>query len=192
MKGHTEGEIHPGDIAMSINAEVDHVRRGGSLTRASFTKKFDEQKIKRFVDVDFSGLWDLTILIQFILDRHIGKVIVPGARTPKPFPRLFPFEPDLEKTRTKAEIDAFIAAAKETITPDEIVDEVQSELEILVKLEDVELMGMKTEMIRPLIEQEPDGWLEVLDLMRYTTDRYVGDIIESGSQGVYPWPKRSL
>ena len=195
MKGYTEGETYPTIIASEIRGAVDHVHRGDSLKNLDFDVAIDEDEIRKFTEISFDGCNHLFALIDYIGDRYIGKVIVPGQRKTVPYPRFFPNDPEFglpPKTRTKADIKAFMANAQDTITPDEIVEDIEKELEITIRLGDVEGFNIDTSLIKLMIEGAPKGWQQILKLMRHTTDRYVGDMIVSGSQGVDPWPRREL
>jgi hypothetical protein len=199
MKGYTEGEVYPAIIAGHIGGEVEHIYEGGTLESRNAGFNIDASKIRRFAQQDFRGSNHVRRIIDYICDRYIGKVIIHGKRKTMPFPMLvleeFPYDPEHdfpEKTRTKAEVEAVMANAEQKITSDEIVDDIERELEVTMQLGDVEGFNIDTGVIKSMIVGEPEGWKEVLRLMRYTTDRFVGDKIVAGSQGVDPWPRRSL
>ncbi len=195
MKGYTEGVIYPGLLCCEITSILDHVRCGGGLSRLDFDEKLDVEEMRAFGARDFYGMYALRSLINYMGDNHIGKVIVPSPRGAKPLPLLFPIDPESgppPPTRTKADIAAFVAAADNTITTDELVDDIQHEVEVSIKLGDVDGFETKTAKIKNMIDNEPKGWLEFVRLMRFVIDRHIGDTIEQGSQGCHPWPRRSL
>ncbi len=194
MKGYVEGVEYPSILSREIVDILDHISRGGGLSRLDFDEKLNVEEMRAFGANNLDGRNNLSSLIDHFLDNYIGKVIVTSPRGAKPLPQ-FPFDPELgppPPTRTKADIEAFIATAGNKITTDELVDDIQHEVEVSIKLGDVDGFDIETAVLKNMIENEPKGWLEFVRLMRFVIDRHIGDTIEQGSQGYHPWPRRSL
>jgi len=191
MKGYTEGEVHPGDIASVIDFVVDYIRRDGTLKGLDMDIEVDDRKVRKFVNQSFDGWNHLESMIDYTCDRYLGNVIVPGDREPRLYSRILGDE-RLPKSRSKEEVETLMENAERTITSDEIVDDIERELRVTAQLGDVEGFSIDTSLFIPMIENDPEGWKEVLELMRHTTDQFIGDIIVPGSQGVKPWPRRSV
>ncbi len=82
----------PFELAGEIMAEIHMAALHGPIDGFEF---IDTNKIKEMQDAHFEALQHVAQLIGFVLERHIGDVIVADEdHEPRPFPRRFPTEED--------------------------------------------------------------------------------------------------